>query len=126
VDLLEGPLTLTADQTQGLLTITVSDRPARLSGTLTGDSLVGSVFIVAFPANPALWGSERRTRAVQPDASGGYEFVNLPPGEYLVGAIGDVDPDEWRSPVFLEKVARVSVAITLARGETKRLDLKTR
>jgi hypothetical protein len=126
VDLLDGPQTLTAGHTREALTISFSDRPATLSGTLTGEPPAGGVFIVVFPAKRDLWGSERRTRAIQPDARGHYEFVNLPPGEYLVGAIGDVDPDEWKDPMFLDRIAQISIPITLARGETRRLDLKTR
>jgi hypothetical protein len=125
-ELLEGPVYMTGGLASNALTVILSSSPASLSGTLAGGTSVGDVFIVIFPAERERWSSERRTRGVQPDARGQYRVSGLPPGDYLVGVVGDADPDDWKNPTFLERVAQAAIPVTLGRGETRRLDLNLR
>lgn len=126
VDLFDGPVRLTAALTAEPLVVTFSASRTELYGTLTGHDALGPVFVVVFPVDSAIRRSERRTRATQPDAAGQYRFEGLPPGDYFVGAIADVDPGAWRSPAFLEQLSQVAAKITLGRAERRRLDIRTR
>jgi len=125
-DLFDGPTVLGADHSSQPLTVTFSRVRTEIFGTLTGDPLISPIFVVVFPVNRAQWGQERRTRAMQPDASGGYRFENLPPGEYWIGAIGDVDAEAWTSPSFLELLQQQALKVVLGHGERRQVDLRTR
>ena len=50
--------------------------------------------------------------------------AGLPPGEYYVCAVTDVDPADLKDPAFLESLTSASIKITLTAGEKKSLDLK--
>jgi hypothetical protein len=43
-------------------------------------------------------------------------FADLPAGDYLIGALTDIDLDELRRPSFLELVAGASLKVTIADG----------
>ena len=126
IDLFDGPARLTANRTSEPMIVTFSAQRTELFGTLSGDDLISPIFVVVFPSDRSLWGLERRTRAVQPDATGRYRFENLPAGDYLVGAVGDVDPEAWRSQSFLEQLEKVAVKVVLGRDERRQLDIRTR
>jgi hypothetical protein len=64
--------------------------------------------------------------AVRPGVDGTYSIRDLPPGDYLLGALTDVDPDEWQDPSFLEAVAPSAIKISLAAGEKKTQNLAIR
>ena len=49
---------------------------------------------------------------------------NLPPGEYYIGAVTDVEQGEWYDPSFLTQLLGSSQKITLAEGEKKVQSLK--
>jgi hypothetical protein len=125
-DLFDGPTVIGADHSSQPLAVTFSRVRTEIFGTLAGDSLISPIFVVVFPANRSQWGQERRTRAMQPDVSGGYRFENLPPGEYWIGAIGDVDAEAWKSPSFLELLQQQSLKVVLGHGERRQVDLRTR
>jgi hypothetical protein len=48
----------------------------------------------------------------------------LPPGNYLLAAVDDLDPQDLTDQKFLETVAGASLKLTLAEGEKKRQDLR--
>jgi hypothetical protein len=41
-------------------------------------------------------------------------IAGLPPGEYFVVAVDDIDQEEWRDPVVLERLSSNAVRVTLA------------
>jgi uncharacterized protein (DUF2141 family) len=92
------------------------------SGQPTPDYLV-----VVFPVDEKYWLSgTRRIRTTRPGSDGQYVFRSLPPGEYRLAALTDAEPDEWSAPSFLRKIGPSSVAVTIAEGETKTLDVRIR
>jgi hypothetical protein len=126
-DLLDGQTLITRDAAGSALIVTFSDRHTELSGALqtAGGAPVSDVFVIAYAADRKLWGiAARRVRAVRPDADGRYSIKDLPPGDYLISAVTDVDQDEWQDPAFLEKLLGASVKITIADGEKKVQDLR--
>ncbi len=123
-NLLDGAVRLSPELAEHPLVIRYSDRPAEVHGALLGDPSSGLAVVVAFPQDPALRPSVARVQALQPDAKGEYRFLNLPPGQYFVGVVIDADPDEWKDPAFLERLAATAARVTVAKGERVRLDLK--
>ena len=107
--------------------VSLSDRHSELSGTLrtsTGQ-VEADVFVVAFASSRALWGpSARRVRAVRPGADGHFSITDLPAGEYRLGVVTDVDPEDFQNPALLEQLATTSVAVTIGDGEKKAQDLQ--
>lgn len=107
--------------------LSMSDRHTELSGTLrtsTGRP-EADVFVIAFSTDRSMWGQgARRVRAVRPGADGHYSMPDLAPGDYLVGVVTDVDPEDWQNPALLEQMTPTSVKVTLGEGEKKVQDLQ--
>ncbi|MEZ5316246.1 MAG: carboxypeptidase-like regulatory domain-containing protein [Vicinamibacterales bacterium] len=107
--------------------ITFTDRHSGISGTLqtaSGDP-ASNVFVVAFAADRTFWGpGSRRVQAVRPDVDGHYAIADLPPGDYLLGALSDVDPEQFDDPAFLDQLVPASIRLPVAAGEQKVQDLR--
>jgi Carboxypeptidase regulatory-like domain len=126
-DLLDGPIDISSDTNLAGVEVTFTDRRSELSGTLqtsTGDA-ASDVFVIAFAADRGFWGpNARRVQAVRPGVDGKYVIRDLPPGDYLLAAVTDVDQDEWQDPAFLERLQPGSIKVAIAEGEKKTLDLR--
>jgi hypothetical protein len=107
--------------------LTFADRRTEISGALStpaGDSVVG-LFIVAIPVDRSLWQpSSRRMQSTRSATDGRWTIRDLPPGDYLVGALSDLGDDDLRDRVFLEALAAAAVRVTLGDGASVRLDLR--
>lgn len=107
--------------------LSMSDRHTELSGTLrtpTGQS-EADVFVIAFSTDRTMWGQgARRVRAVRPGADGHFSMADLPPGDYLLGVVTDVDPEDWQNPALLDQLVPTSVKVTIGEGEKKVQDLQ--
>ena len=107
--------------------VSMSDRHTELSGTLrasTGQP-EADVFVIAFSSDRTMWGQgARRVRAVRPGADGQFSMSDLPPGDYLLGVVTDVDPEDWQNPALLDQLVPTSVTVTIGEGERKVQDLQ--
>lgn len=109
--------------------VTFTDARTEISGTLQGASgeLVTEYYIVAFPADRALWRPRsRRILHVRPGTDGRFIFSDPPAGEYLLVAMTDLDPIDLLSVSFFEPLASAGVKLAVAEGEKKIQDLKIR
>lgn len=109
--------------------ITFTDRHAELSGRLvdTAGRPAPEFFVFVFSTNRAYWtpNAARHLRApTRPASDGTYRIVALPPGEYFVAALTEVDDTDIYDSAFLEQVAAAAFKITLGEGEKKRQDLQ--
>jgi hypothetical protein len=107
--------------------VSMSDRHTELSGTLRTSigQPAADVFVIAFSADRTMWGQgARRVRAVRPGADGRFSMPDLPPGDYLLGVVTDVDPDDWQDPAILDQLVPTSVKVTIGEGEKKVQDLQ--
>jgi hypothetical protein len=125
-DVLDESLDLKADIPRGDLVITFSDSASELSGvvrTASGQP-APDYQIIAFTTDHTLWMPQsRRIQSVRPSADGRYTIRNLPPGEYFLAAVDDVEPGEWFDSVFLQQVAGAATKVALADGEQTTQDL---
>jgi hypothetical protein len=120
-DLLDADFTIPAGSGRGEVTVTLTDKVTELSGVLqmASGAPVSDVFVIAYAADRSRWGpGARRVQAVRPAVDGRYSMSGLPPGDYLLAAVLDVDQDDWNDPVFLEQVP-ASIKLTLGEGDKK-------
>jgi hypothetical protein len=127
-NILDIPLEVTEsseDITDAVLTY--SDKRSELSGTLTTASgqPASEFVVILYPADRAMWRpGGRRIRSMRPGSDGAFSTADLPPGDYLIAAITDADPNEWQQPSFLEQLVPASVKVTIADGQKVRQDLR--
>ena len=127
-DVADTPFTVSQEPTHVVITFT--DRWSGVRGLV--QSAAGrdaDAFIVVFPNDRDAWGSAgmspRRVRGTKASKGGEYSF-NLPPGDYFVIAIPEDQSADWQDPDFLEAASRSAVRVTIAEGERKIQDLRTR
>ncbi|HEY6357389.1 MAG TPA: hypothetical protein VIX35_04045, partial [Vicinamibacterales bacterium] len=103
------------------------DRNQTLKGTLqdaTGRPTSDYTLIV-FAADKAFWTPQsRRISSARPGTDGSYTIYGLPPGDYRITAVVDVEQGEWFDPDFLTQLLSASIPVSLAEGDTKTQDLK--
>ncbi len=107
--------------------LTFLDQPTRLNGTVTGDdgAPVTGTTVIVFPVDRQLWSSiYRRLRSTRPDSKGHFAFDNLPPGDYLMTTVSDMDPGSWKAPAFLETLVSTSLRLSLGEREQKTQGLR--
>jgi hypothetical protein len=96
--------------------LTIAEGAADLIGTvkaLAGGSPADAV-VVAFPADRGLrLFPIRYVRAVRPDGSGRYRAAGLPPGEYLVTVVSDVNESDAMGLARLERLETDAVRVVL-------------
>lgn len=125
-DLFDGLIEVGSASMTGVL-VTFTDRRSELSGTLQTSSgaPASDVFVIAYATNPALWGPRaRRVQAVRPGVDGRFAIKDLPPGDYYLSAVTDVDQEELQEPKFLEQLVKASIKISIDEGEKKVQDLR--
>jgi hypothetical protein len=128
-DLLDVPLEITADSpdVRGVV-LTFSNRHTQLAGVLQTPAGTPAVeyFIVVFTTDRSLWRNQhRRLRSTRPATDGAFSLTDLPPGDYYVAALTDLDP-AWQTSAFLEPLvaAGAAVKVTIGEGEAVRQDLQ--
>ena len=125
-DVLDTPIDLRTTVSDAVLTL--SDRHTELSGSIAAPSgqPASDLFVIVFPVDRALWFRQgRRLQFTRPGTDGRFAFRDLPPGQYFVAALSDVDQDEWQDAAFLSQVTSAgAVRIDLAEGQSRVQDLK--
>jgi uncharacterized protein (DUF2141 family) len=107
--------------------VTFTDKRSELSGSLQTSSgaPASDVFVIAYATNPAMWGPRaRRVQAVRPGVDGRFSIKDLPPGDYYLSAVTDVEQEELQEPKFLEELVKASIKISIGEGEKKVQDLR--
>jgi Carboxypeptidase regulatory-like domain len=124
-DTLDFPATLRRSLEGAVITLT--DKSTELSGLVkdASEQVAPEYFVIVFPADRQLWTQQsRRVQSVRPSANGRYQVRNLPPGDYLLVALVDVEQGEWQDPSFLQRMAPNGIKVTLGEGEKKTQDIK--
>ena len=129
VDVLDFPLTIAADERAPDLTVQFGDRNTDLKGVLSdATGTPSSEFsVVIFPSDERYWVPfARRMRSTRPATDGKFAFVGLPPGEYRIAAVTDVETGEWLDPEFLRQLLPASISVRLADGQQTTQDIRVR
>jgi hypothetical protein len=128
-DTLDAPLEVRSGQSLADLTVTITDRPTVLTGTIfdaTGQP-TSEYSIVAFSTDRALWTVPRRVSSVTRLSSDGrFTITGLPPGEYHLAVTSDFDAAQLSEASFLESMVAAAVKVAIAEGERKVQDYRLR
>ena len=125
----DRPVAINAGARLSDVVITFTDRHAELSGRLvdTAGRPAPEFFVFVFSTNRAYWtpNAVRHLRPpTRPASDGTYRIAALPPGEYFVAALTEVDDTDIFDAAFLEQVAAAALKISVGEGEKKRQDLQ--
>jgi uncharacterized protein (DUF2141 family) len=126
-DAMDFPFEVKPGEETGVVAVTMSDRSTAIGGTLVdGTGRPTSDFtVVAFAADSTFWTSDtRRIQTTRPSTDGRFGFRGLPPGDYRVAVVSDVEPGRWLDPAWLRQLVPSSVALTLADGQHATQDLR--
>jgi protocatechuate 3,4-dioxygenase beta subunit len=108
--------------------VVLTSRSTELSGTVRGwnGQPVADYVVLVFPANRARWThpQSRYTRVTRPDQHGRYAISGLPPGDYCVVSLEDLDAGAAHDPEVLERLEPSATRARLAEGEARVLDLE--
>jgi hypothetical protein len=121
-DTLDVPVVIRANESIRDAVITLTDHAAQISGAIenAAGGAPNEFTVILFPADQTLWPLQsRRIRAARPSADGLFAFQDLPPGDYLIAAIDDVEQNEWFDPALLQRLLPTAMRIALAEGEKK-------
>lgn len=124
---LDFPLEIGPNMNVSDAVITFADRTTELSGLLQDAQGVATsdYSIIIFPTDQRYWVPQaRRIQSVRPGTDGRYTVRNLPPGDYAIAAVTDVEPGEWFDPAFLQELLAASMRITLNDGDRKTQDIR--
>lgn len=125
-DILDLPLIILSSDVTGA-SVTFSDHLAQLTGTLlnTGGAPAANYTLILFPSSSSFWLPQaRRIQAIRPAADGAFAFRNLPPGDYLLSAVDDVENGAWFDPSFLQTLTPAAMKLTIADGEQRVQDVR--
>ncbi len=124
-DTLDVPVDLRESTDSAVITFT--DQVTELNGMVqdAGGQPAPEYTLVVFARDKTHWTAQsRRIRITRPAADGKYVMPGLPPGEYLMTAVTDLEPGEQFDPAFLELLSRSAIALTIGDGEKKTQDLR--
>jgi hypothetical protein len=127
-DTLDLPLEVQPGRDVDNVMVTLTDQPSEISGTLFDqlDRPAPEYAVVAFSTERAYWTTAPRriSGVVKVGSDGTFVVRGLPPGEYFLTALVDLDPSQLADPAFLEYLATASIRVTVGEGEKKVQDLK--
>ena len=127
-DILDVPLEMTGTPgpADGLVTLTT--KTTELTGTIqdAAGQPASGVTVIVFPSDERFWAPEsRRIQGVRPATDGRYQVRNLPPGDYRLVVVSDVEPGRWFDPAFLRQLGGF-VTVTLGSGGRAVQDFRTK
>jgi hypothetical protein len=118
-DILDGMLDMPQRDIDGAV-LTFTDRPSRLSGTLTDAAGRGAsdYAVLVFSTDPRLWPAvSRRVRHTMTDGTGAFAFEDIAPGEYFLCVLPEVDEGLGTDHAALSALASSAVRVTVAAKE---------
>ena len=111
------------------INVTLTSRRAEVAGTVSNAAGAPAPdhTMLLFPADRRMWlPQSRRIHLVQVGPDGRYAIRGLPAGEYRLAALLDPEPGREFDPEFLAQVLATSIAVQLAAGETRALDVRVK
>jgi hypothetical protein len=130
-DISDSALDLEAGDVTGVI-VTFTDRPTQIAGSVRNAAGAGDAdaTVLVFPTDPQTWSaptlSARRFRSARVSPAGAYTIAPLPAGDYYVVAVPDEQSSAWQDPRTLDILSRLASSFTIADGEKKTQDLRTK
>ena len=121
-DSLDFPFEVKGNQNISTAVITFTDQRSELSGALTDSRAQPALgyTLILYPADQRYWtATSRRTRTTRPATDGRFMFSNVPPGDYKIAPVVDVEPGAWMDPAFLQQLDATAMHVRIAEGEKK-------
>jgi hypothetical protein len=121
-DSLDVPFEVKPGSSPSNAVITFTDRQSQLTGTITNQrgQPAPEQTLILYSADERFWVPQsRRIRSTRPSTDGVFTFTGLPPGDYKLVAMVDVEPGAWFDPAFLQQIDPASTRITINEGEKK-------
>jgi hypothetical protein len=119
-DLLDAPLAITGGENDmNGLVLTFTDRHTEVSGRLQtpAGTPAPNYYVVVFTTDRTMWRSDgRRLAFARPGSDGTFVIRDLPPGDYYLAALTDLDPRDWKRADLLDQVVPASLHIAIAEG----------
>jgi hypothetical protein len=107
--------------------LVVSTTPQSFGGTLRarqGQPPAG-VYVILFPQHREAWAPpSQKIFAAQPDQTGRFIFANVPPGEYRIATVTDVEPNQWFDPALLATLVDRSRPLVVGPTSTEDISLE--
>jgi hypothetical protein len=125
-EITDEPIEVKSDNITGLNVI-FTDRVSGLKGSVRDSrgNPSGNVAVIVFPSDERQWlAQSRRIVTTRTDASGAYQVSAVPPGDYLVVALEDVEQGEWFDPAFLDEIKGRATKVRIEEGDQHTQDLK--
>jgi hypothetical protein len=126
-DVTDVPVDLKSGERLTDVHVVLTHRVTTLSGQLVNDNGTATPdgTVVAFSVDRDKWFEDSRfVRAIRPDQQGNYQLMGLPPGDYWVAAVDDVEQGAWSDPAYLESLRQYAQTLTLTEGEARASALK--
>jgi hypothetical protein len=117
-EVIDEVFAFTTNEVVSGIEIVLTTEAAEVTGTIAGadGEPCGACTAIVFAEDPARWRHPSRfIHAARPDQQEVFRLRGLPPGQYLVAAVEEVEDGEWLDPEFLDRL----------RSRAERLDLRT-
>jgi hypothetical protein len=127
IDVTDTPIDFVPGQTVEGFEVVLSRKRTELSGQISGElgAPETDATVVVFSEDPARWGfATRYVRTARPNQDGRYTLRGMPPHDYLVVAVKDLEPGQAQDPEFLDSIRPHSERVSLGENETRVQDLK--
>ncbi len=126
-DVADIPFEIKPGQNIDNLNVVMTDRSTDLSGTVRDAQNAGAsaVTVIAFSTEAQYWRAQsRRISTSRTGDTGAYHIRGLPPGDYFILAVDDVEQGEWFDPAYLDAMKEKAQRITLQDGDKKSFDVR--
>lgn len=127
-DVLELPLEIAGERHVTGVEITVTDKTAEVFGTLTdpaGNALGNRLMAIA-PADQQQWIPGSRRIVTATTGPYGRYTLRVPPGDYVVGPVGDIESGAQYDPQVLNVLLATGSHVTVTEGNPAQRDFRVR
>ena len=126
-DAADFPFEIKGDENVSGAVITFTDRQTELTGTIVDEKNqpAPEYTLIVFPADSRYWtANSRRIQGTRPSTDGRYTFRNLPPGDYRLAPVYDLEPGGTSDPALLQQLEATALRLSLQPGEKKTQDMR--
>jgi hypothetical protein len=117
----------TGDRTPGEAEVVLSSTGAIVKGKVTDgpQSRLRTCAAVAFSTARQLWFSgSRHVKQSRTCGDGSFSIDGLPPGDYWVVAVEQLEPGDWQIPEVLDAMVPMARRVTVLEGQTQSADVR--